>query len=250
MKRQLVHRLAAVCILLCIAALGYYFCLRQSARQEYGELAKTAGPESIQAAEASGTPAESERTWKERIKELQQENPDTVAWIEIPDTPVSYPLLYSGDNDTYMTRTFSGEENASGAIFLEQHNDPELTDMTLFIYGHNMRDNSMFGSLWEYRDAAYLEEHPLIWLHTEEGSLAYEIFSVHRADTGTGTYTLYREADAGYAAYLESEKAASAYDTGVEPEGTEQAVILVTCTSDTEEGRFVVLGRRISPEES
>ena len=60
--------------------------------------------------------------------------------------------------------------------------------------------------------------------------------------------SLYREADAEYAAYLESEKEASAYDTGVVPEGTEQALILVTCTSDTEEGRFVVLGRRMNPE--
>ena len=248
MKKQLVHRLAAVCILLCIAAVGYSICLRHSARQEYRELAKAA-EESGEAKEAAGASGEPERTWEERIKELQQENPDTVAWIEIPDTPVSYPLLYSGDNDTYMTRTFSGEENPSGAIFLEQHNDPALTDMTLFVYGHNMRDDSMFGSLWEYRDASYLEEHPLIWLHTPRESAAYEIFSVHRADTGTETYTLYREADAEYAEYLEREKAASAYDAGVEPEGTEQVLILVTCTSDTEEGRFVVLGRRVNPEE-
>ena len=88
---------------------------------------------------------------------LQGVNPDVKGWIVIPDTPLSYPLLQGGNNQYYLNHTWQGNRNPMGAIFLDSNAGPG--DFSTLIYGHRMHNETMFGSLAEYRDLEYWRAH-------------------------------------------------------------------------------------------
>ena len=81
------------------------------------------------------------------IPALQEVNSEVIGWIYIPDTEISYPLLHTQDNETYLHAAWDGTENVAGSIFLETQCSTDLTDFNTIIYGHNMRNGSMFGAL-------------------------------------------------------------------------------------------------------
>ena len=109
---------------------------------------------------------------------LWEINKDIYAWIEIPDTPVAYPIVQSPSDDSYyLDHTIEGESGYPGSIYTESLNSRDFTDGNTLVYGHNMRDDTMFGSLNEYADRAYMEEHPFIFVYTPEKILRYRIFA-------------------------------------------------------------------------
>ena len=92
---------------------------------------------------------------------LQAVNPDVIAWIDIPGLSVSYPVVQRNDNAYYLHHLITGEYNSSGSIFADCHNQPDFTDQNTIIYGHNMKNGSMFGTLSHYQDQALWEENPI-----------------------------------------------------------------------------------------
>lgn len=174
-------------------------------------------------------------------------NADIVGWIEIPDTHIDYPVVQTDNNDYYMNHTFLGTENPAGAIFMEMQNQNDFSDLVTFVYGHRMKDESMFGDLKYYGDREYWEEHPEIHVYTYQENLVYEVFSVHRADVSENTFRLFFKAGEEYDAYLKEEKELSFYDTGVEVGSEDKVLVLVTCTADVKSERIVVLGKLKSP---
>ncbi len=173
---------------------------------------------------------------------LQEINSDAVGWIEIPDTKVSYPLVHNADNSFYLTHTFSGDKNKAGGIFIEASNSPSFTDLHTIVYGQNMKNGSMFGSLKKYEKESYLEKHPNIYIHLADGTYTYQIFSVHEADPSNVTYSVGYAADSQYEEFLNTIKSASLYDTGVEVGIDDTVISLTTCGNDT---RFVVHAKKI-----
>ena len=101
------------------------------------------------------------RTYKDiDFAGLQAVNTDVIGWIQIADTPVDYPLLDAADNQYYLNHTYDRQWSSYGSIFLEPRNNPDLSEKHLVIYGHNMVNASMFGSLLEYKNQAYADSHP------------------------------------------------------------------------------------------
>ena len=98
------------------------------------------------------------------LASLQGINNDAVGWIEIPDTSVSYPLVHTTDNTYYLTHTFDNKTNRSGSIFVEASNAADFSDLHTIIYGHNMKNGSMFAGLKNYSDQSYAEAHPYIYV--------------------------------------------------------------------------------------
>lgn len=92
---------------------------------------------------------------------LREVNPDILGWILIPNTRVSYPFLQGTDNDYYLRRTWRKGSSAVGAIFVEASNSGDLTDFNTVIYGHNMNNGSMFGTLKKYKDLSYFRSIPM-----------------------------------------------------------------------------------------
>lgn len=175
---------------------------------------------------------------------LREMNSDAVGWIEIPGTVLSYPIVHTSDNSFYLTHTFRKETNKSGSIFIETSNKADLGDLHTIIYGHNMKDGSMFAILKNYQKQSYQEAHPYIYIDLEDGAHCYEIFSCHEAAVTDITYTIGYGSDDKYASFLEQLKASSLYDTGVSVSITDPVITLSTCTNSGSD-RFVVHAKKI-----
>jgi len=108
---------------------------------------------------------------------LTELNPDFIAWLSIEDV-LEYPVVRGRNNDQYLYRTFTGERNSSGTIFMDSRCREGFDEPICIIYGHNMRNGSMFASLHGYRNTEFLAEHPYIVIITSTGEvLVYRIFA-------------------------------------------------------------------------
>ncbi len=94
---------------------------------------------------------------------LRKENGDVVGWLYCEDTPINYPIVQSEDNDYYLRRLLDSTWNIAGTIFMDYRNAPDFSDWNTIIYGHNMNNDSMFGTLQDYKKQAYYEEHPVLY---------------------------------------------------------------------------------------
>lgn len=178
------------------------------------------------------------------VSELQAQNPDTVGWIQIPGTGISYPLMHTGDDSYYLNHTFSKKVNSAGSIFMETLNNPDFSDLHTIIYGHNMKNGSMFAGLKEYRSASYMVTHPNIYVDLADGTHAYQVFSVYEADADSDSYTIGFAPDEQYETFLSTIKSRSQYDTGVEVTKEDSIITLSTCTRNGEK-RFVVHAKKL-----
>lgn len=172
---------------------------------------------------------------------LQAEHPDIIAWLYGENTPIHDPVVQAQDNDYYLRRLLDGSWNTAGTLFLDYRNAPDFSDGRSIIYGHSMKDGSMFGSLLEYRDPAYYQAHPALYLLTPEGDYRVEIVAGYEVDDNSLLYALpdsasEREALISYA--MEH----SAFDSGVEVTPEDRLLVLSTCAYDFEGARFVLLG--------
>jgi len=109
-------------------------------------------------------------TWQIKLYALKATNERIVGWIEVPDTSISYPIVQGDDNTWYLYHTISGQSNPSGAIFLDYRNSYKFDDGHSLIYGHNMRDGSMFAGLHTW-------DGTLFFIHTKAGSLKFEVWN-------------------------------------------------------------------------
>lgn len=246
-----------VCLLcFSIYQLASIFMGYRSGEKEYEELkqyvleepAAPGDPGTAVSAEAGDADAESSDSpvpmSRIDLDSLQEINSEAIGWIEIPDTIISYPMVHSTDNRYYLSHTFRKESNKSGSIFLETSNSADFSDLHTIIYGHNMKNGSMFAGLKDYSSKSYLDAHPYIYIDLADGSHCYQIFSCHEASVSDNCYTIGYQPDDVYGAFLESMQAASLYDTGVEVGIEDYVVTLSTCTKNGTK-RFVVHARKI-----
>lgn len=124
------------------------------------------------------------------IPALQEVNPDVLGWIRIPETKIDYPLLSAKDNQQYLHTAWDGSDNYAGSIYLEAQNSRDLSDFHSLIYGHNMANGSMFGNLILYRDQAFRDAHPYVYLNISGTVHRYEIFAAYTADIQSDTYRI------------------------------------------------------------
>ena len=117
------------------------------------------------------------------FEELRGENEDIIAWIRFDnteETQIDYPVLYSGDNTEYLRKDLYGNEHTAGSIFLEGLNQPDFSDYYSIIYGHNMRDGSMFGSLDKYKEQSFWSDNQYFTLYTENMVYRYQVFACQK----------------------------------------------------------------------
>ncbi|MCC8029127.1 MAG: class B sortase [Lachnospiraceae bacterium] len=175
---------------------------------------------------------------------LKQINPDVVGWIRFDDTAavaVDYPILYAGDNDTYLRTDLYGASHTSGSIFLEAADTPDFSDCYNIIYGHNMRNGTMFGTLKKYRrEEDFYDANPYFTIYTEDAAYRYQIFAYEVVPDDSEIYTAGYEPDEAYRDLIDLMCSLSARDTGIVPEVTDRIVTLSTCTSVNDDERFVL----------
>ena len=177
------------------------------------------------------------------VDALRQINEDVLGWIRIPDTQIDYPLVQGEDNDFYLRHTWEKTENSVGSIFLECLNKADMTDFNTIIYGHNMKNNAMFGDLENYSLTQYWKTHPYVYIALDSGVYRYEIFSFSRASVESITYGLEFQWDQTKEKFLKNAADQSWIDTGITPAVTDRVITLSTCSGGDYSSRYVVQAR-------
>ena len=117
------------------------------------------------------------------FEELQKQYPDIYAWIRIPGTVIDYPILQrEGDNSYYLNHTYQGKKKTEGAIYTEDYNSKDFLDPNTVIYGHNMKNGSMFKALHKYKNRTFFDEHSEIIIYQKGKILTYKIFAAYTSD--------------------------------------------------------------------
>ena len=176
---------------------------------------------------------------------LLSENPDTVAWIRFEEPAIiSYPVVKSKDNEEYLTKTFSANENKLGAIFMDMSNSSSFSDRNTMIYGHNLKvGGEMFSQLNAYAEEAFCKEHPYFYIYTPDGEeRTYQVFSAGIVKDTAENYKLSYASDEEWQAYLELCKNSSNYNVDAKLNAQSKIVSLSTCTNVNEDERFLVQG--------
>ena len=126
-----------------------------------------------------------EKKYKINFEELKQKNSDTVAWLKVENTNIEFPIVQANNNSYYLTHNFDKKYNVAGWIFADYKNKLDGTDRNIVVYGHNMRDNSMFGSLKDVITEEWYnnEENKYITFVTENDYQTYQVFSVYQIKT-------------------------------------------------------------------
>lgn len=227
---------------------GEYFSGKSSYR-DAAELANLPQLEQFPYSE-SGEDPNLEQLLSLDLSYLQESNQDVTGWIVIPGTVISYPLLQGEDNQYYLKHTWRGEYNSVGSIFADHRNSADLGDFNTILYGHFIRNGSMFGSLNRYQEADYWREHPSIYLVHGGSVYRYDIFAAYETDVKGHVYQLGFPDRESRESYLSSCLEASVLDTGITPDGGARVLTLSTCTNRDDTSRWVVqavLARELHP---
>ena len=179
---------------------------------------------------------------------LRNVNTDVIGWIymnAIPD--ISYPVVQGKDNDTYLHHTYEKTYNFAGTIFVDYENSNDFSDCNTIIYGHNMKNGSMFGHLKKYRsDQSLYDSDKYFWILTPEKNYRYEIISAYTTSVNSDTYTLFKGPGDEFEEYLKKIKGYSEIKTDdTELTIKDKIVTLSTCTGNSST-RFVVQGKRVN----
>lgn len=170
---------------------------------------------------------------------LQSVNPDIQAWLYMSGSSIHSPVLQAEDNSAYLYRLADGSSNAHGSLFIDCRNAGDFSDWNTLIYGHNMKDGSMFGGLKKYRKQAYYDAHPEMTLFTPEKTYRMEIFAAVTTDVSAAVYRV-------PAAREERDELVQWAQRNSEIEcdvsiGTEDRIVTLSTCTGGDDDRFVVL---------
>jgi len=176
------------------------------------------------------------------FKGLKETNPDVVGWITMDGVDeLSYPVLQGKNNDTYLRTNIYGHHSISGSIFLETSNSPDFMDYHNIVYGHNMRNNAMFGSLKKFSDKGYYNTHQYFTIYTPERSFRYKIFAYQSVQPDSFIFTTGLQPGKDYQEFIDKIIKNSDITSPIDMKSEYRIVTLSTCTSDHVH-RFVVHG--------
>ena len=178
---------------------------------------------------------------------LQAINPDVKGWLYIEALDISYPIVQGEDNEEYLHTTYEGNSNYAGSIFVDYQNNDNFSDCNTIVYGHNMKNQSMFGKLKQFKEQEKYKDSVYFWILTPEGDYRYQAFSAFYTDAISDAYTLFSGPGESFTQYQADMAARSEVPLEVPPmDQNSKIVTLSTCAARDSSRRFVVQGVRIS----
>ena len=176
------------------------------------------------------------------FKVLSKTNDDVIGWLYSEDTPINLPVVQSDDNSYYLRRMIDGSGNSSGTLFADCRNAPDFSDNNTIIYGHNMKNGEMFGSLSEYKKQSYYDEHPVMWLLTPDGDYKIEVVAGYVTTVGTEIYT-FDQSDDTVLDIVNRAVEQSTFKTDLTLKKGDRYITLSTCSYEYDDARYVLIGR-------
>ena len=182
---------------------------------------------------------------------LQKINPDIVGWLQFEEpSTINYPIVQGKDNDQYLHTTFERKQNASGTLFMDKDHAGDFSDVNTFIYGHNMKNGSMFGKLRKYKKSSFRDKYPYFYIHRPDGKIdKYEVFAVSVVKDMSDSYQKWFDTQEEFASYIKHVRDVSLYPTEVEVSQSDRIVSLSTCTNVTDDERLLVQGVLVTEAE-
>ncbi|NBJ91064.1 class B sortase [Parablautia muri] len=176
------------------------------------------------------------------LDSLRTINEEVIGWITIPGTELSYPILQTEDNKYYLNHTWNNDLSSVGSIFMECQISPNMRSFNTIIYGHKMRNGSMFGNLLNYDNLDYWQEHPSIYLVMDDGVYRYDIFAAYEVGIREIVYRININSEKRRSDFIQFCLENSEIDTGITPTFVDRVLTLSTCTGRGHSTRWVVQG--------
>ncbi|WP_338595464.1 class B sortase [Clostridium baratii] len=174
-------------------------------------------------------------------EELVKINEDYKMWIEVPNTNIDYPVVQGKDNDFYLNHDFNKKESSSGAIFIDYKNNIEK-DKNIIIYGHNMRNKSMFQNLMKFKDKAFWKENSKIILTIGGKRYLYKIFSSYISNAKDLDLKINFKSEDEYLKYIDSIKKKSIFHRDIDIKSNYRIITLSTCSYEEDNNRMIIHG--------
>ena len=254
MKKRKIIALICLGLGLTCGAIGIYkYIEEKNAGKEYEKLQQEVVKEEPKPVEEPELEPVSKVEIPIDFAALQQQNPDVYAWIQVPGTEVDYPILQSSnDNTYYLNHTIDGEEKKEGAIFTENYNTKTFEDPNTVIYGHDMKNGSMFQSIHKYMDRSFFDNNRDIVIYMPDQILHYKIFAAYLTDNRhlLMNYNFWSKDE--YQQYLNSifsMRDINAFiDTSTEVTTEDKIITLSTCYAGISTQRYLVQAVLVSIE--
>lgn len=253
-KTGLIVAIAAIVIVLVGSGIGFYvYSSNQKKEAAAAEKAKKADPEATQEQyeklkEQVAVDADDPIYRKIDFAAAQAVNPDVYAWIWIPGTDIDYPILQSDTEEDayYLNHTIEKKEGLPGTIYTEKYNAKDFSDPVNVVYGHNMKNGSMFAGLHKYEDRAFFDSNPYVYIYLPDKALKYRIFAAVSFDDryllGTYNFTIPRD----FEEYLDELRGSINGNVNIDiPVSQETGILtLSTCIADSPNERLLVNATR------
>ena len=184
------------------------------------------------------------RMLMDRYNSLLEINKDVVGWISVPNTVIGYPVVQADDNDFYLRRNIHGERATAGTIFMDYRSDARAEGKHIILYGHHMRNGSMFKDLVKYKEEDFFRNQGNIRFNTLYEEIEWEVFSIYVADADFNYRQTEFTSGENYIKFLKKLQNESMFNKGIELTENDQILTLSTCTYEYDDARFVVHARR------
>lgn len=245
LRRRILHILMALCVM---GILTSAFVLLSDIR-EYRK-----GDASYQQLRSLGISAEQADSSHQTINEqsnrvdfdvLKEVNEDVAGWLIAEGTEIDYPVVQGEDNDFYLRHLFTGERNKLGSIFMDYRNNKDFLDKNTIIYGHNMKDGSMFSSLTMYKDQRYYDDAPTMLLYTPSGAFTIEWFAGIVVDGDYESVRYHFIDDQDFQSYIHLLRENSTFESDTVIEADDRIITLCTCSYEFNNARYALYGKLV-----
>lgn len=195
-----------------------------------------------QPAEADDMYPTAEKRIRSGFDQLKEMNEDVVGWLTIDDTKIDYPIMQAEDNTAYLDRNYYGEKSIAGSIFMDYRNDITMNENNIILYGHRVKDGSMFQQLTKYLEEDFFKSHRTFTIETLYDSYEAEVFAVYNTMIDFNYIQTDFSNGEEFDALLQGIGERSIYETDVTVTADDQMITLSTCeyTLDSNDSRLVV----------
>ena len=169
-------------------------------------------------------------------------NEYVVGWLYCQDTVINYPVTQCKNNRYFLHYRFDGVEHKAGCLFVDAANHPDFKDQNTIIYGHHMKNGSMFGTLTNYKKQAYYDEHPTMLFLTPKRNYVLRLFAGYVCAADGEAWQIDFADASERAAWVDKAIAESTFESGIVPTASDRIMTLSTCSYEFDDARYVLLG--------
>ena len=251
-RRSILLSVLGLCVVFSVGYLIYYYSYYEKNDIEYSELSTLVKEDSGGTVEINYTEKQDKPPILKKYETLYNKNRKLIGWLKIEGCDIDYPVMQTSNNEYYLDHNYNQEYDKNGSLFLDKDCDAAFPNDNMIIYGHHMKSGKMFGNLNYYSKESFWEDNKEFTFDTIYETGTYAVMYVFRSKIYSEeeiVFKYYQFIDATseneFNSNMEEMANMSLYDTGVTASYGDKLITLSTCDSSEEDGRFVVVAKKI-----